>query len=114
MFLFLTNLWYDYDMEQETQFATFVNTTKNYHTLHKALKKGLNIGVFGFTTNQTEIFFSWRLRGDIIEVKNLTVESEWLILHENNLEIEFDKGVFGKQVDWSIPKRFVSSLISNL
>lgn len=99
------------DMQHEVQTASFVQETKDHKTIRQAIQNGVNVGVFGFVAieNGNIVSYCWRLRGDIVEINGMGNDNQnsWEIMNEIHYNKKFDKGVFGKQVDWSLSKQFV-------
>ncbi|HEC72423.1 MAG: hypothetical protein ACTSW7_00500 [Candidatus Thorarchaeota archaeon] len=100
-----------FDMQHEVQSATFLAETKDHKTLRNAMMSGINVGMFGFTIveNNEDVFYNWRLRGDIIEIREpeSSNDNDWEAFDDINYDVNFNIGVYGKQVDWSIPNRFL-------
>jgi len=100
------------DMQHEVHSASFVAETKNHMTLRNAMMSGVNVGMFGFTADDSneDIFYTWRLRGDIIEIRDPQSldDRDWETFGDENYDVRFNKGVYGKQVDWSAHQKFLS------
>jgi hypothetical protein len=95
---------------EKLNFASFAKDTKNYETIRNAVRAGLNVGCFVFQLKTEVKFFSWRLRGDTIEIRPENIKLPWKILHNEEYDREFKQGVFGGNVDWSMPENFVSEI----
>lgn len=98
------------EMQHEVQILSFMADTKDHKTLRNAIANGINAGVFGFRAEEdgSDIFYKWRLRGDIVEINDIDLSNdEWEILNEENYNTKFNKGVYGKQIDWSVHQRYL-------
>ena len=85
-------------------------------TLANAVKQGFNHGTLGVSQSEEVVFLDWRLYGDVIEARlhgqryNPFKDTSWKVLSADDYAHEFSNGVFGQNIDWSMPQEMLEYL----